>query len=439
MTTVICSHDETALTGVGSGSLPVLLFSQATNKSNYSLGAQVQERFIKKLPAPPSTQAFDFLSLALGITASDTFVRRDDTADSWHREIHLKISLANPDTWKPQLPLIVKALSFLTGDHWEIELADNGFLPTPEKGKSCVADSICLFSGGMDSLIGAIDAIADGRNPLFVSHSPSFDQKAQKYLVNKMGIEADHLSVNMHPLARTASQGGNETSTRSRSLLFMALGSMAASSVMNAKGLSTLNLIVPENGFISVNAPLTPRRLGARSTRTTHPYFLSTLQTVLSNVGLPVSLVNPYLGQTKGEMLSGCKDAALVKRLAKYSVSCGRMARPRKGFSPGTHCGACLPCMVRRAAFNQAAIVDDTNKGYVFDDLAKALKSEAARDDVLATLIAIERHSNKDMTKWASSNGPLPSDKTERHQRLDAVRNGLAELKSFLKAQGCIP
>ena len=69
-----------------------------------------------------------------------------------------------------------------------------------------------------------------------------------------------------------------------------------------------VDLYVPENGVISLNIPLSIMRLGSLSTRTTHPYFMGMLQSLLSKLDINVSLVNPFQMQTKGEMMRTCKD-----------------------------------------------------------------------------------------------------------------------------------
>jgi hypothetical protein len=83
---------------------------------------------------------------------------------------------------------------------------------------------------------------------------------------------------------------------RSRSLLYLALGLAAAAGFGGATP-----LIIPENGWISLNPPLTTNRLGSCSTRTTHPYFLEQLTGLWREVGLINPLVNPYkLRQGRG-------------------------------------------------------------------------------------------------------------------------------------------
>lgn len=66
-------------------------------------------------------------------------------------------------------------------------------------------------------------------------------------------------------------------------------------------------MYIPENGFISLNIPLTGARFGSSSTRTTHPYYMKMLGSLIKNMGLEISILNPYQFKTKGEMVSECK------------------------------------------------------------------------------------------------------------------------------------
>lgn len=82
----------------------------------------------------------------------------------------------------------------------------------------------------------------------------------------------------------------SETTTRGRSVLFLALG------VAVASGLGPARLLVPENGFISLNVPLTPPRSGSFSTRTTHPHLIALLRDLLNELQLPVALSQKGVG-----------------------------------------------------------------------------------------------------------------------------------------------
>src|SRR6185369_8436021 len=90
----------------------------------------------------------------------------------------------------------------------------------------------------------------------------------------------------------------DEKTERGRSFLFFAMAALCASSSKSAT-----RLIVPENGLISLNIPLTPLRVGAASTRTTHPYYMNCYQRLFKNLNLSIALENPYQFKTKGEMV----------------------------------------------------------------------------------------------------------------------------------------
>jgi hypothetical protein len=67
---------------------------------------------------------------------------------------------------------------------------------------------------------------------------------------------------------------------RTRSLNFLAFAAVGADAVMKANNKNNISIYVPENGFISLNAPLTNRRIGSLSTRTINPYFIEMVQTI---------------------------------------------------------------------------------------------------------------------------------------------------------------
>ena len=151
-----------------------------------------------------------------------------------------------------------------------------------------------------------------------------------------------------------------------------------------------------ENGFISINPPLTPMRVGSLSTRTTHPRFLGLLQQLFDAVGLNLRIINPYRLRTKGQMLVEAADQKLLTELAHLSTSCGRYQRYNY-----RHCGRCLPCQVRRAAFLRWHRADDT--GYVFDDLGRSGEDHAAFDDVRSVAIARLTVKEDGFNYWAGT------------------------------------
>jgi hypothetical protein len=74
---------------------------------------------------------------------------------------------------------------------------------------------------------------------------------------------------------------GSEDTTRGRSFLFFSLG-VAAGTALGRDFV----LKVPENGLIALNVPLDRLRLGALSTRTTHPFYMTRWNDLLQALGV---------------------------------------------------------------------------------------------------------------------------------------------------------
>jgi hypothetical protein len=367
------------------------------------------------LPRPPAVRAWDFLSIALAVFGADRFVSRRDTVDGWTRMIALEVDVAEPGPWQSETGRLAAALRFLTGDIWHVRVRAGGLQPPMFNATPCERDCTCLFSGGLDSLIGATDLIAAGRRPLLVSQASPKERRFQRYLAERLDL-ADH-RFEARAIERAARP--YEPSSRARSILFIAYGLLAASALPAAAEGTPVELFIPENGLIAINPPLTRRRIGSLSTRTTHPHFLGSLQAVLDSVGLTVRLVNPYRGKTKGEMLLDSADPRVLD-LAAASYSCG------KGKRINMHCGRCVPCLIRRAAFHRAGIADATV--YAATNLAM----HGDYDDVMAVRLAVENLSHRDVARWTAEAGPLPDDPNERLLRIEVVRRGLSELRDFL-------
>lgn len=360
------------------------------------------------MPLPPSTRAWDFLSIALAVFGVDRFLPRRDAPDGWTRVILLEVDLFDPEPWIAEASRLAAALRFLSGDIWHLRFRPGGMAVPIIQARSTDCDCTCLFSGGLDSLIGAMNLTAIGRRPLLVSQASPKEGSIQSNLANRIGLVNHRFEG--HVIERGAPP--YEPSSRTRSILFFAYGGLAASSLGG-------ELFVPENGLISINPPLTRRRLGSLSTRTTHPYFLASLQEIFDSVELNMTLMNPYVERTKGEMLANCINRE-IEQLAPLSYSCG------KGKRLNRQCGRCVPCLIRRAAFQAANIVDNT--GYVADDLSRHLLN----DDVQAARLAVAQFAHRNVARWAAESGPLPADPVQREALVDVVRRGTEELSVFL-------
>lgn len=257
---------------------------------------------LKALGVRPTEIGLDLLVLAAHVHAADTRISRaEQSQDSWTREIRLVVPVSDPNRWNAAAQTVKRTLDFLTGDRWTI-----GFRQRPERFAEIITppaallppsfDAVSLFSGGLDSLIGAIDLLEAGRTPLLVSHAgEGATSDAQNVLFAALkkhfGANAfDRVRVWMLFSADLVQGVSSENSTRGRSFLFFALGVFAGTGLERE-----FVLRVPENGLIALNVPLDPLRLGSNSTRTTHPYYIARWNDLLGHLSIPGRVENPYI------------------------------------------------------------------------------------------------------------------------------------------------
>lgn len=389
----------------------------------------------------------DLLRFGGSVYCADRVVRRDRTPDRWRREISLELGVTDRDRWKDALPDLTEALEFLSGDRWRLVLRRSaGGMPRVARMKAAAVgpayDAVCLFSGGLDSLCGAIGLLDAGARVALVGHHENgLASKRQKTLAEKLAGQygADHarlLQIHLGPAtwssgqARRLPKGGERDSTfRARSALFIAAGLCVADAVG-----PDVPLFVPENGFIGINVPLRPTRAGSLSTRTTHPWFMDRLERAFRKLGFCNPIENPFRTQTKGEVIQGVKNAALLGRLIPTSLSC---AHPeslfRFGISP-RHCGYCFPCMIRRAGLSSTGVRDRTryefnavrDKRFLNDELGRAA-------DPLAVLASLRRQPGRfDVLR----NGPIFSGDVADFA--DVYLRGREELRAWVERSGLV-
>ncbi|MEE7492274.1 Qat anti-phage system QueC-like protein QatC [Methylobacterium oryzae] len=433
MTRVVCHADPADVPlRRDAGDVHVVLYGRGRMPDGIArLGAGVMDA-VSRIGFALREDAFDFLTIALAVTAADTFVLRELAEDRWSRRLELSVPLIDPRPWVAVRARLEEALRFLSGDSWSLSFPRGG----PRRPSQAVIDgrrrlidlsrseSACLFSGGLDSYVGALDLIAQGERPLLVSHAYRGDRGYQDRTAHALPVACPRFSANAHPTW----SGSTDVSMRTRSYNFLAYGAAAATAISQARAGRRVTLWVPENGLIALNAPLTPRRIGSHSTRTTHPYFLRSMQDVLDAVGLPVAIVNPLRHQTKGEMvLRHAGDPAFVAQAVR-TVSCGKWKRD------GTQCGRCVPCLIRRASFHAAGIADTTE--YRSQALAPVLGDIDLRDDLASVRSAVRRAPRTAMEPWVLQAGPLPEEPLERDGCIEVFERGIDELRSFLQANG---
>ena len=384
----------------------------------------------------PSTLAVDFLRIATTAYVADMRLSRDDAFDGWTRNIHLNVFVSDAPLWAANVDVLQRALRFLTGDEWSVEFRDTpeSYAPPASKKKpkrTVRASRVALLSGGLDSFIGAVDGLESG-NIAFVAHhgggggaTSRSQEQVEQVLINAYGKDAVPV-LQFWFAPPVVATGATETTTRGRSLLFIAYGLLAAS----AAGAD--RLLIPENGMISLNVPLTPARLGSFSTRTTHPYYIALLRQLFDAIGIGVALELPYRLSTKGEMLRNCVRQDVLATGLPLTMSCSHPDSNRfRAKNPHAHCGRCVPCLIRRAATHAWGGEDTTT--YVAQDLKGTIDGDSG-SDLRAARIALARYEQRPPSiRDLLSAGPVPVSDDELDACLDVLRRGVAELQAFLR------
>lgn len=374
----------------------------------------------------PGARSWDFLTLALAVNAADNVLERALSPDGWTRQIELEVVLYEPEPYQALTAKIEEALRFLTGDFWRLTFTDGGYPPPRPKVPAIFnADCVCLLSGGLDSLVGALDLTEEGRRPLLVSQIAKGDKETQSRFASGLGGNDRHLQWNQNIRTKVEEIEG---STRGRSIGFFAFAAVAADHLATtiAELQRPIEVFVPENGLISLNVPLNPGRVGSLSTKTTHPVFMERLQALWDELGIPAVLRLPYAAMTKGEMMAGCRASALLAEVASDATSCGRFVR--SGYK---HCGRCVPCLVRRASFIRANLPDNTT--YKYPSLRKAQLEDDPNDigAVAGAVLKVELNGVRSFTA-----GQLSFAEPSRRREFEGVvERGLAELGVLLRQE----
>lgn len=387
----------------------------------------------------PTELGLDLVVIAAHVYAADTRISRTtESDDAWTREIRLVVPVSDVGRWSASADILQRMLNFLTGDRWTLQFrarpAKFSVLAPAPRPVLPRFTGINLFSGGLDSLIGAIDQLEAQQTPLLVSHAGEpavskaqddcFDALKDHYSTSRI----DRLRAWVAFPKKFVKNVASEDTTRGRSFLFFALGAFAGSGLPNGFVLNA-----PENGFIALNVPLDVLRLGALSTRTTHPYYIARWNELLKLVGIPGRIQNPYWNKTKGEMVLACGNAPLLKAIVSNSLSC---ASPTKGRWQGhgtQHCGYCLPCLIRRASLR--AFGDPTTYS-IPNLLTKKWDPKTAKGEQIRSFqVAIDRlHSHTGIENLlVHKPGPLNDDPVAVPQLAGVYKRGLEEVALLLQ------
>ena len=314
----------------------------------------ISRKMVQKIPDVMK----DLLEIATYVYCADQKIPRGGPAEfeygqKWNRELTLEIPVREYERWSQSsiTERLEETLSFVSGDTYHFVFKQQGIMGEPDfmtygekEDESFKPDEIALFSGGLDSFTGAIDAIiGNNRKTVLVSHVSngkiqSLQKALHEYISKKTlsGAKPLHVQVKINKDKRLT----NETSQRSRSFLFASLGTVIA----HMFGLDRVNFY--ENGIVSCNLPFDTQTHQARRTRSTHPRFLCNFSSLISELlERDFHLGNPYFGMTKTDVVERLKALHHEPHI-KLTRSCAGSIFEY----PCNHCGTCSQCIDRRFA-----------------------------------------------------------------------------------------
>jgi REase_DpnII-MboI/Queuosine biosynthesis protein QueC len=329
-----------------------------TNGADRNVNVRLEDvaRVMDKTMSP---RILDFLELGAYIYAADSTVKRDaawldqGSREPWTREFTFHVAVRDPGFWSDSatISLLRRILNFLSDDVYKIHFHALRYAPPvqlylefgdledwPFRG----ADRVLMFSGGLDSLAGAVETATSGAPIVLVSHRPVAalsKRQADLFAEFRKTISGNTIAIPVW-VNKDASLG-REFSLRTRSFLFTALGTAIAEAIQ-ANGVRYF-----ENGVVSLNLPVADEVLRSRASRTTHPLVLHWFQELCTRVvGRDLIVDNPYMDLTKTEVVQRLADHD-ASNLILHTVSCAHVVH---GSSSQRHCGTCSQCIDRRIA-----------------------------------------------------------------------------------------
>lgn len=347
-------------------------------------------RFVSSVYHLPD-RVLDLLEIASYVFCTDRLVGRGakDAVeyDAWARVIHYVIKVRDCDFWQSSnvAKALGDAIEWATGD----ESHSFTFVPqhsTPPTGLFDTSEihietkpgaRVALFSGGIDSLAGAIHYLKQEPGPLYlVSHrSSSIVQNTQRNILRKLDVEYPNRIYPYAFTCRLKDRRAQEETQRSRSFLFSAIAYALAAALRQDK------FYIYENGVTSLNLPKREGMESARASRTTHPKTISRFERLLSIVhGREFMIETPFFWKTKTDVLNTLHENGGAD-LLDTSVSCTRTFNNTTG---KTHCGGCSQCVDRRFAAVAAGLSDQDHNGlYTVDFINDPIDDKETRTFVV--------------------------------------------------------
>ncbi len=383
------------------------------NRDINGLEANITVGFSKfvRNPESLSPRILDLLRIAAYVYCADRLVYRGDrdslSNTAWARSFDFHIPVSDIAFWSDNkvAAKMGEALAFMTGDRqfrFSFKQAKISPVETSNQqmslftteyvtlGEAEITD-VMLFSGGLDSLAGAIQSLNDNpnRNLCLVSHKSNkgticTQNAIAKYLQNKYSNRTIQYGFECY---NRKSAPSREETQRSRMFLFSAI----AFAICNCY--KRREFFVHENGITSINLRKQVDSVNARMSRTTHPKTIGLLREFFRLFDKDFDITTPYYNKTKSDVMEIFKSYR-EENIISSSVSCSS-TRNKPGNSY-THCGCCSQCIDRLFAV-YAARLEEYDVVYA-DDVIRQIPNKKTRQILYNTLrlACAESGSSKD-------------------------------------------
>lgn len=326
--------------------------------------------FVKSLNCHFPDRIKDLLEIAGYVYAADRLIGRGSTDSleyhSWSRELNFIIRVRDKDFWvNPDISkALAEALTFVSGDKGysfsfegggqdfgQGNLYDHENIALEKKENSIIA----LFSGGLDSLAGALEILTTtDKNLILVSHRSNTTgvAKIQKGIHALLDKDFPGRIQYFPFFCNLRGERAVEETQRTRIFLYTAI----------AYSLSTLvsekEIHVFENGVTSLNFSKRADLINARASRTTHPKTLKLLEDFYSAVGGETRpIVHPFINNTKTDILKKIQTAGKIDYI-NSTISCTKTFLKFENNTQASHCGGCSQCVDRRLAAFASGLED---------------------------------------------------------------------------------
>ena len=350
--------------------------SEIINLSNHQydqVAENITTRFDRFIHTPQELpdRIIDLIHIASYVFCADRCANRGERTSlsnsSWSRKWQFTIPVLDFDFWSScQVKTALSdALVFMTGDKsfdFQFSKASCEPLKTEAYQTSLFSNSdvntqlgknidVMLFSGGLDSLAGAIDRLNTfpDRQLCLINHmSNNRTIRTQRNLTKELQRRYPDRIFPYTFECRFKNLKSRDETQRTRMFLFSAI----AFAICNYY--SKDELFIYENGVTSLNLSKQTDVINARSSRTTHPKVLGLLQRFYSLFSDSFRIRAPYYKMTKEDIINVFARFG-ESELIQSSVSCSS-TRDRHDLFP--HCGCCSQCIDRRFAMYAAGLQD---------------------------------------------------------------------------------